>query len=132
MNTENKFNKITEIIIGSAINVHRELGPGLLESAYETCLVYDLIKAGLKIEQQKPLPIIYRGIKLDCAYRIDLLVDDIVIVEVKSIDNILSIHKAQLLSYLKLSNNKLGLLINFNVDVLIDGIVRIVNNFPES
>jgi len=130
MNNENKLNKITETIIGSSINIHRELGPGLLESAYEACLVYDLTKTGLKVEQQKPLPITYRGIKLDCAYRIDLLVDNLVIVEIKSLDNILPIHKVQLLSYLRLSDIKLGLLINFNVDVLKDGIVRIVNNFP--
>ncbi len=127
-----RLNKITETIIGVAINVHRELGPGLLESAYETCMVYDLLQTGLKIEQQKPLPIIYRGVKLECGYRLDLMIENEVIVEIKSIEKLLPIHQAQLMSYLKLSNCNVGLLINFNVKILKNGIQRVVNNFPDS
>jgi GxxExxY protein len=132
MNQEEKLNKITETIIGAAINVHRALGPGLLESAYEACIVYDLVKTGLNIEQQKPLPIMYRNVKLECGYRIDILVENSVIVEIKSVETLLPIHKAQLLSYLKLSNCRVGLLINFNVEALKNGIKRIVNNFPDT
>ena len=131
MKTKKELNKITEAIIGSAINVHRELGPGLLESAYEACLAFDLSDTGLFIEQQKPLPVIYKDVKLDCGYRLDLLVEKEVIVELKSVEKILPIHKAQLMSYLKLSGCKVGLLLNFNVEVLKDGITRIVNNFPD-
>ncbi len=127
-----KLNKITEAVIGIAINVHRILGPGLLESAYERCMVFDFSQTGLKVEQQKPLPIVYRGVKLECGYRLDLLIEEKVIVEIKAIEELLPIHKAQLLSYLKLSGCKVGLLINFNVKILKDGIQRVVNNFPES
>lgn len=131
-NNAEVLNKITETIISAAINVHRALGPGLLESAYEACMVYDLLKTGLKVEQQKPLPIIYRGVKLNCGYRLDLLIDSKVIVEIKSMEKVLPIHEAQLLSYLKISGHKVGLLINFNVKALKDGIKRIVNNFPQA
>ena len=113
MNKEEKLNKITKTIIGMAINIHRALGPGLLESAYEACMVYDLVKAGLKVEQQKPLPIVYRGVKLECSYRLDLMIEKEVIVEIKSVEKLLPIHQAQLMSYLKLSDCKVGLLINF-------------------
>ena len=130
MNKEEKLNKITKTIIGMAINIHRALGPGLLESAYEACMVYDLVKAGLKVEQQKPLPIVYRGVKLECSYRLDLMIEREVIVEIKSVEKLLPIHQAQLMSYLKLSDCKVGLLINFNVKVLKNGIKRVVNNFP--
>lgn len=130
MNKEEKLNKITKTIIGMAINIHRALGPGLLESAYEACMVYDLVKAGLKVEQQKPLPIVYRGVKLECSYRLDLMIEKEVIVEIKSVEKLLPIHQAQLMSYLKLSDCKVGLLINFNVKVLKNGIKRVVNNFP--
>ena len=95
MNKEEKLNKITETIIGVAINIHRALGPGLLESAYEVCMVYDLVKAGLKVEQQKPLPIVYRGVKLECGYRLDLMIENEVIVEIKSVEKLLPIHQAQ-------------------------------------
>ncbi|MEE8380898.1 MAG: GxxExxY protein [Thermodesulfobacteriota bacterium] len=132
MNKVERLNKITETIIGVAINVHRALGPGLLESAYEACMVYDLAQAGLKIEQQKPLPIVYRGVKLECAYRLDLMVENDVIVEIKSVEKLLPIHQAQLMSYLKLSDCKVGLLINFNVKILRNGIKRVVNNFPDT
>jgi GxxExxY protein len=132
MNENEKLNKITETIISGAINVHRTLGPGLLESAYEACMVFELAQAGLKVEQQKPLPIVYREAKLECGYRLDLMIENEVIIEVKSIEKLMPIHQAQLLSYLKLSECKVGLLINFNVKVLKDGIKRVVNNFPDS
>ena len=127
-----RLNRITESIIGAAIEVHRNLGPGLLESAYETCLAFELVECGLKVEQQKPLPVVYREVKLDCGYRLDLLVEEAVIVEVKAVDRLAPIHQAQLLSYLRLSGCKVGLLINFNVKVLKDGIRRVVNDFPDS
>lgn len=110
------------------MSVHRELGPGLLESAYEACLAYDIAKSGLSVERQKELPVKYRNVKLDCGYRIDLLVENKVIVEIKAIDKLAPIHTAQLLSYLKLSGCKVGLLINFNVKILKDGIRRLIND----
>ncbi|MBE9542827.1 MAG: GxxExxY protein [Proteobacteria bacterium] len=129
MKTE--LNKITEIIIGAAMAVHRELGPGLLESAYEACLAYELPDRGLSVERQKALPVRYRGVNVDCGYRIDLLVEGKVIVELKAVERLEAIHKAQLISYLKLSGCKVGLLINFNVKVLKDGIRRLVNELEE-
>ena len=132
MSEKERLDRITESIIGAAIAVHRVLGPGLLESAYEACLAFELVERGLKIEQQKPLPVVYRKVELDCAYRLDLLVEGLVIVEIKSVDNLAPIHMAQLLSYLKLSGCKVGLLMNFNVKILKDGIRRVVNNFPDS
>ena len=132
MTEKDRLDRITKTIIGAAIEVHRALGPGLLESAYEACLAFELVERGLMVEQQKPLPVIYRGIKLDCAYRLNLLVEGEVIVEVKAVDRLAPIHQAQKLSYLKLSGCKVGLLINFNVKVLKDGIIRVVNNFPDS
>jgi len=125
------LNAITDQVIGAAIRVHQALGPGLLESAYEACLAFELAERGLKVERQKPLPVAYRGVELDCGYRVDLVVDDSVIVEVKAVDSLLPVHKAQVLSYLKLSGRKLGLLINFNVAVLKDGIRRLVDGFPD-
>ena len=127
-----KLDRLTESIIGAAIQVHRGLGPGLLESAYEACLVFELSQKGLRIEQQKPLPVVYKGIKLDCAYRLDLVVEDQVIVEVKSVELLAPIHHAQLLSYLKLSGYSVGLLINFNVNILKYGVRRIINGVPGS
>lgn len=132
MNDGERLNRITETIIGAAIQVHRALGPGLLESAYEACLAFELAQRGLKVVHQKPLPVVYKDIKLDCGYRLDLLVEDEVIVEIKSIDRLAPIHQAQLLSYLRLSGCKVGLLINFNVQALKEGIKRIVNDFPDS
>ena len=123
-----RLDGITEQIIGGAIAVHKALGPGLLESAYEACLVYELRQRGLKIEQQKELPIIYGDVKLDCGYRLDLFVEDLVIVELKTVDRLAPIHEAQLLSYLKLADCRLGLLINFNVTLLKRGIRRLANN----
>src|ERR1041385_9320977 len=122
--TEGEFNTLTGKIIGAAIDVHRALGPGLLESAYETCLNYELRLRKLKVESQKPIPIFYKDLMLDCGYRADLVVEDQVIVEIKSVANIAAIHEAQLFSYLKLSQCKCGLLINFNVILLKDGIRR--------
>jgi GxxExxY protein len=119
-------NELTEKIIGAAIAVHKELGPGLLESAYEACLVYELVQRSLKVESQKPLPVSYRGVQVDCGYRIDLLIEDQIILELKSVEKIEPIHEAQLLSYLKLSGYKTGLLINFNVKLLRNGIRRFV------
>ena len=132
MSEKEYLNSITERIIGAAIAVHRELGPGMLESAYEVCLAHELIERGLAIERQKPLPIVYRGQTLDCGYRVDLLVEGAVVVEVKSIEKFDRVHGAQLVSYLRLSGCKVGLLINFNVKWLVeDGIMRKVNGFPE-
>ena len=123
-----KINKITKNIIGAAIAVHRALGPGLLESAYEACLAYELVDRGLSVERQKALPVVYRGVKVDCGYRIDLLVENVVIVELKAAERLDPIHEAQLLSYLKLSGCKVGLLINFNVKILKSGIRRFIND----
>ena len=121
-------NEISNRVIGCAISIHSALGPGLLESAYAECLHFELLQAGLKVEKQKPLPLIYRDVKLDCGYRVDLLIENKVIVEVKSVDGLNDIHLAQILTYLKLSGCKLGLLINFNVLRLKEGIKRVVNN----
>ena len=120
--------KFSKEIIGAAIEVHRYLGPGLLESAYEECLCRELAICGLAFERQKPLAVSYKGLKLDCGYRLDVVVGGLVILELKAVDQIEPIHEAQLLTYLKLSDLKLGILINFNVPLLKDGIKRIVNN----
>lgn len=127
MTERERLNRLTEGIIGAAIQVHRALGPGLLESAYEACLAFELNRRGLGVEQQKPQPLVYEGVKLDCGYRIDLLIEGSVVVEVKSVDKLVPIHEAQLLSYLKLSGCKVGLSINFNVTVLTEGVRRFVN-----
>lgn len=129
MEKTEELNVLSEKIIGSAIRVHRTLGPGLLESACETCLFYELVQQGLKVEQQKPIPIVYQNVRLDCGYRLDLLVEDKVVVEIKAIEALAPIHEAQILSYLKLSGYQLGLLINFNVLLLKYGIKRIKNGF---
>jgi len=123
----NSLNDLSSSIIGAAIEVHKTLGPGLLESAYEECLCYDLETRGIAFEHQKPLTITYKNHPIDCAYRIDILVQDAIVIELKSVDRIEPIHKAQLLTYLKLADKNLGLLINFNVPVLKDGILRLVN-----
>ncbi len=124
-----KENELTEKIIGCAIKVHKELGPGLLESAYIECLKYELQKSGLKVEKEKPLPLIYHEVKLEVGYRIDLLVENRVIVEVKSVEALNDVHTAQVLTYLKLNNNLIGLLINFNVSMLKNGIKRLINKY---
>ena len=131
MDEKERLNKITGDIIGAAIEVHRALGPGLLESAYGTCLNYEIEKRNYRVVSQKPIPLVYKEIRIDNAYRIDSFVEDSVIVEIKSVEKLAPIHEAQLMSYLKLTNCKVGLLINFNVVVLKNGIKRIVNNFPD-
>lgn len=125
------INKLSSKIIGAAIEVHKTLGPGLLESAYEKCICHELSLEGLSIEIQKPLDVVYKGIKLDCGYRLDVVVENAIILELKSCDKIEPIHRAQLLTYLKLSGLNLGLILNFNVPVMKDGIVRIVNELEE-
>jgi GxxExxY protein len=119
-----ELNEITKAIIGCAIEVHRNLGPGLLESAYEECLIFELLKKGLEIEKQKPVPVVYKDIKLDYGYRIDVLVENSVIIELKAIDAINPVHEAQILTYMRFANIPIGLLINFNVTVLKDGLRR--------
>lgn len=119
-------NELTGKIIGAAIEVHKQLGPGMLESAYEECLCYELSLCGLKVERQKPIPVVYKEIKLDCGYRTDLLVENEVIVELKAQDAILPVHEAKILTYLRFANKKIGLLINFNVTVLKNGIRRFI------
>ncbi len=121
-------NQISEKIIGCAIQVHKSLGPGLLESAYQECLYYELKETGLQVEKQKPLPLIYKNVKLDVGYRLDLIVENKVVIELKSVEALNEVHVAQMITYLKLSGCKLGLLMNFNVLRLVDGLKRIVNN----
>lgn len=121
-------NEISANVVDAAMKVHSTLGPGLLESAYEACLLYELHQRGLDAKSQLGLPVVYEGVHLDLGYRIDLLVADTIIVELKSVESLLPIHEAQILSYLKLSGKKIGLLINFNVLHLKDGIKRLVNN----
>lgn len=126
-----KVNQITETIIGAAIEVHRVLGPGLLESSYEECLCRELTLRRLPFERQRPLPVEYKGVHLNCGYRLDVLVVDAVVVEVKTVERVLPIHEAQLLTYLRLGGWKVGLLINFNVPVLKRGIRRCVLDLEE-
>jgi len=122
-----ELNDITGAIVDSAMKVHTALGPGLLESTYEVCLAHELKKRNLKVQSQLSLPVVYDGERIDAGYRIDLLVNETVIVELKAVERIMPIHEAQLLSYLKLSEKKIGLLLNFNVKYLKDGIKRIAN-----
>lgn len=124
---ERRENQISAIVLDAAIAVHTALGPGLLESAYQACFAYELSSRGLKIQTQVPLPISYRGVLVDAAYRLDLVIEDLVIIELKAAERLIPIHEAQLLSYLKLSGKRLGLLINFHVLRLKDGYKRIVN-----
>lgn len=132
MQTASQLNAVTEQIIGAAMEVHRALGPGLLESAYEACLVYELRERGFRVEQQKPLPVVYKGVQLDCGYRLDVVVDGCVIVEIKAVEKLTTVHEAQLLSYLRLLDCRVGLLLNFHCTMLKNGIRRIVNEFPSS
>ena len=122
--TRKELNELTEFVIGCSIEVHRSLGPGLLESTYEMCLCRELSLKNILFERQKPIPVIYKGVKLDCGYRADLIIDGRILVEIKSIELTAAIHDAQLLSYLKLSGVKVGLLINFNVRMLTHGVRR--------
>jgi GxxExxY protein len=132
MQEKDRLDQISRRIIGAAIEVHRHLGPGLLESAYQSCLVFELKQLGLRLEEQKALPVVYKKVKLDCGYRLDLLVEDEIIVEIKAIEKLLPIHEAQPLSYLRLARKRVGLLMNFHVPVLKDGLKRIVNEFPDA
>lgn len=128
MNTNNYTeNELSKIVFDAALKVHKALGPGLLESAYQECLYHELKKTELFIQKEKPLPLIYETVKLDCGYRLDLIIEDKLIIEVKSVETLTDIHLAQVLTYLKLSNCKLGLLINFNVLLLKDGFRRVIN-----
>jgi GxxExxY protein len=126
VNTEYKYSAITDTIIGCAIEVHRHLGPGLLESAYEECLCYELLRVGLKVERQKALPVVYKEIRLDCGYRLDILVEGCVIIELKSVEVLNPVHEAQILTYLKFSGKEVGLLINFNVTLLKHGLKKYI------
>jgi GxxExxY protein len=121
-------NELSKVVFDCALKVHQSLGPGLLESAYEECLFYELKKIGLDVQKQKALPLVYEEVKLDVGYRIDIIVENKLIIEVKSVEALNDVHFAQLLTYLKLTNCKLGLLINFNVSLIKNGIRRIVNN----
>jgi len=120
-------NELTRKVIGLALEVHKHLGPGLLESAYKECLYYKISKAGIWVEKEKPIPLFFEEVKLDCGYRIDLLIENKLVLELKSVDALNDIHFAQTLTYLKMGNFRLGLLINFNVILLKDGIKRIIN-----
>ena len=121
-----EFDELSHRVIGCAVEVHRHLGPGLLESAYEQCLAHELSLGRIPFKLQHPLPIAYKGILLDCGYRLDLVVDDSLILELKAVERLLPIHEAQLLTYLKVANRRIGLLINFNVPILRDGLKRMV------
>lgn len=132
MQETEKLDQLSHRVIGAAIEVHRHLGPGLLESAYESCLVFELKHLGVKVEEQKPLPVVYKEVRLDCGYRLDLVVENEIIVEIKAVEKLLPIHEAQLLSYLRLAHKRVGLLMNFHVPVLKNGLKRIVNEFPDS
>ncbi len=122
-------NKITEIIIGCAIKVHRKLGPGLLESAYQECLLFELSRSGLDVVKEKPQPLIYDEVQLNCGYRIDLMVENKIVIEIKAVEFLNEVHLAQILTYLKLTHCKYGLLLNFNVAKMTDGIKRVYNKY---
>ena len=121
-----QVNEFSGRIIGAAIEVHRHLGPGLLESAYEECLNYELVKSGLSVRKQEPVPILYKEVRLEYGYRIDLLVENLVVVELKAVDALLPVHEAQILTYMKFAQKRLGLLINFNVTLLKNGLRRFI------
>ena len=127
----NNLNELTEAIIGAAMEVHRTLGPGLLESAYEAVLAYELEKRGLRTVRQQAVPIVYQGTRIEVGYRADLIVEDSVIVEIKSVEAVVPLHKKQLLTHLRLADKRLGLLINFNVALIRNGITRIANGMPD-
>lgn len=122
-------NEITNHVINRAIKIHKALGPGLLESAYQKCLAYELENSGLKVEIEKPLPLIYESILIDCGYKVDLFIENKVILEIKAVEKLNEVHLAQILTYLKLTDCKVGLLINFNVSWLKNGLKRVVNQF---
>ncbi len=119
-------NNLARIVVNSALIVHKSMGPGLLESTYQECLAYELFQEGLSIRKEVPMPLVYKGVSLDCGYRIDILVEEKLVVEIKSVETLIDVHAAQVLTYLKLSGCRLGLLINFNVALLKDGIRRLI------
>jgi GxxExxY protein len=125
---EGRGAELTESILGAAIAVHRALGPGLLESTYEACLAYELMERRLRIERQAALPVVYRGVRIDCGYRLDLVVESAVVVEIKAVERLMPVHDAQILTYLKLSGIAVGLILNFNVPMMRDGIRRFVRD----
>ena len=129
MTEQQELDAISKGVIGAAIDVHRALGPGLLEAAYESCLAFELAQRGQFVERQKAVPIIYKAVEVEAGFRVDLLVDQRIIVELKAVEALAPIHKAQLLTYLKLTGLKIGLLMNFNVNILKHGLHRVVNNF---
>ena len=120
-------NELSKLVIGCAIKIHKALGPGLLELAYQECLYYELMQKGIKVDKEKPLPLVYEAVKLNCGYRVDLFVEDKLIVEIKAVETVHPVHLAQVLTYLRLSNCRLGLLLNFNVVLLKEGINRVIN-----
>ena len=128
-NSTNQIDRIAKEVVDAAFKVHSSLGPGLLESAYETCLAHELTKRGYRVERQKAQPVIYDGLEIEVGYRLDLLVEDLIIIELKAVEQLAPIHQAQLLTYLKLSSKQLGFLMNFNVPLIKDGIRRIANHF---
>ena len=128
-NSTNQIDRIAKEVVDAAFKVHSSLGPGLLESAYETCLAHELTKRGYRVERQKAQPVIYDGLEIEVGYRLDLLVEDLIIIELKAVEQLAPIHQAQLLTYLKLSSKQLGFLMNFNVPMIKDGIRRIANHF---
>lgn len=127
-----ELDRLTEMIIGAAIEVHRQTGPGLLESVYEECLCYELSQLGLRFQRQVQLPIMYKGNRLACGYKMDLVVEDAVVLELKTVDRLMPVHSSQLLTYLKLSSKRVGLLLNFNEPVLKKGLKRLVNQYQDS
>ncbi len=127
MMNEEQLNNLTRQIIGFSFDVHTALGPGLLESAYKTCMFYKIQESGLYVEKEKPIPVVYKGVKLDCGYRIDLLIENQLVLEIKSVESLSNLHLAQMLTYLKLGNFELGLLLNFNVLRMREGIKRVIN-----
>lgn len=126
-----RFNEITRLIVAKAIEVHRTLGPGLLESVYLHCLVFELLRAGLMVEVQKPLPVHYKDTLLECGYRVDILVEGKVIIEVKAVDQLAPIHQAQMMTYLRLAGCRVGLILNFNAPTMVEGIRRVMNGYEE-
>ena len=132
MDEQDRLDQITRRIIGAAIEVHKALGPGLLESAYQACMAFELRERGLHVQEQEPLPVTYKNVHLDCGYRMDVVVESLIVVEIKAVEQLAPIHQAQLLSYLRLSGKRVGLLINFHARILKQGLKRIVNEFPDS
>jgi GxxExxY protein len=124
-----RYEAIAKEVVDACIQVHRALGPGLLESTYQKCLLYELSSRGLKVTSEVSIPVVYKGVELDCGYRIDILVEDVIVLELKSVEKLLPVHSAQIITYLKLANKRLGFLLNFNVSLMKNGLNRFVNNY---